>query len=732
MRSRSGFTLVELIVVLAIVSVLATLGFVSYVSYIKDGNDFKRISDVTMIKSQLEIYKKNHSLLYPSGSGATQINSGATFIAQQYLFDDFLAGKTGISKVPLDPKTKTPYVYSVRADLSSYQITATLENNKNLVSDAFLFSNTANAANGGTDYTAYVDGTFMPSNKASLPGLIYAVSTGSTFTPGNPLVFDISTPTNLARVVLNGQNTNLAYDMQGQMVGNDGTATLSGILATVSLVQNTSSANTNVSCSGVLNPSATYLAGVNEVWPYMSGTTVGTQVGWKYKTCNSGMKPTTGTSSDSDWYYVCANISGGQFDASCHWTGCMNGYTAVAGTTPTCKANLLAPTGSYPQSGAFNLPVSGNLAWNTVSGSNGTYTAYMDTSSNPTTQVYNGSNLTVSYSSLANATTYYWKVKTCDAGGACQTSPAYSFTTVGTASSGTGGGTVTTPTNNYCPTEPEVPCSVPASSIAVTYVGCSNVNSSNLDCASVTNSYGTSERNLTNDTSGDSYYGQYKIVSYRIANSANGSAYFKIRLGTNSGAMNDKASTDNFESDQAVDYGGEKIANNLYWKLGSGCYTDATKGYRVSGQSSCWINIYGRSDMNWPTVLSEIGAFQVYNTDTVYGAWSTNPIAITGKTAGYSSTPLTWNFTSASHTGSDLDGTGPDFGASTRIGGVSTYGNWKSLTYTITNPNTTSAYFRNFWSGTGTYATIPETQITLSALADSPDTNATFDPVVNS
>lgn len=89
----SGFTLVELIIVLTIAIILATLGFVNYISYLRDGNDFKRISDITMIKSQLEIYKKNHSLLYPAGSGSTAIMSGSTVIAEQSFFDTYLAGK---------------------------------------------------------------------------------------------------------------------------------------------------------------------------------------------------------------------------------------------------------------------------------------------------------------------------------------------------------------------------------------------------------------------------------------------------------------------------------------------------------------------------------------------------------------------------------------------------------------------------------------------------------------
>lgn len=263
-----GFTLVELVVVVTIVMILSAVGFVSYVSYIKDANDLKRLSDITLIKSQLEVYKKNHGLLYPMGSGSTQIMSGATIVAQQYLFDTFLAGKTGIEQVPLDPKTKLPYLYSIKQDRQSYQVAATLENANNAVSLAPVITPTY-ADNGTTSYTAYVAGTFIPVDKTSLPGLLYAVQTGAVFTPMNPLTFDISTATGVARVILRGQNVNLAYDMNGKMISNDGTLSLTGLLASVTLVENTNTTAGNLSCNGIYVPAHAYFPGENEVWPYM-------------------------------------------------------------------------------------------------------------------------------------------------------------------------------------------------------------------------------------------------------------------------------------------------------------------------------------------------------------------------------------------------------------------------------------------------------------------------------
>lgn len=254
--------------------------------------------------------------------------------------------------------------------------------------------------------------------------------------------------------------------MNGKMTSNDGTLSLTGVLAKVTLVENTNTPSGNLSCNGIQDTSHIYFPGENEVWPYMAGTTLSSQIGWKYKNCDGTagtMKPTVATAADTDWYYICATIPGVVYDASCHWTGCATGYTAVPGVNPSCKMNLLAPVLSYPQNGAYGLPTAGNMAWNTVSGSNGTYKVSLG-SANGTWNVASGSTTTAlsyAYSSLAQGTTYYWKVSTCDVPGTtCMDSAVGSFTTASAVSgtgSGGGGGSGTGTVTNYCPTDP-IPC----------------------------------------------------------------------------------------------------------------------------------------------------------------------------------------------------------------------------------------------------------------------------------
>lgn len=341
---------------------------------------------------------------------------------------------------------------------------------------------------------------------------------------------------------------------------------------------------------------------------------------------------------------------------------------------------------------------------------------------------YSGSSLSATYSSFTKGTTYYWKVKTCDSGTPqqCSTSTVSSFTTVADAGSGGGsssGGGTPAPVNDFCPTEPDVPCQVLSTELAVSYVGCSSntAQSAYNDCSSVQNSFGTSERD------GSNYYGVWKVIAYKIANTSNGSAYFRMKVGPTLASLVEKPMATGFDVDQAYDLGGEGIANNIYWKGISGCYSMPDGSYKILGQSTCWINIYGRSDVAWPTTLGNVMAFQVINADTINGFWTHAGINVTGKAALYSSPVLTATYSAASKQTLEpaAVGSADNFGTSTRIGTGGTYGYWKSLTYTIANPDTKTAFFRVFLSGEG-LMTDADALVKPTADGANPDTASTF------
>ena len=198
------------------------------------------------------------------------------------------------------------------------------------------------------------------------------------------------------------------------------------------------------------------------------------------------------------------------------------------------------------------------LAWNAPNGGDGNYKVYVG-SANGTWNTINGASstvLTYALSGLSAGNTYFWKISACEAGNAtnCKDSEVRSFTATSPTAVASGT-TVTTPVNNNCPTEPEVPCYVAAGTVTMTYVGCSNVDSTVADCGNNSDSFGTSDRDLRNDAALDSYYGRYKIVSYRLQNNADGSAYFKVKLGTSTSTLVDVNSTDNFnDSTNAIDF----------------------------------------------------------------------------------------------------------------------------------------------------------------------------------
>lgn len=109
--SRSGLTLIELIVVLAIIGLLALIGFAMFSPQVQLGKarDAKRKADLQKLSNVLGDYY-NDFQCYPS-----TLNCGASL--SLYL-----------NTIPCDPQTKDSYGYE--GDCSHYKIFAKLENTK--------------------------------------------------------------------------------------------------------------------------------------------------------------------------------------------------------------------------------------------------------------------------------------------------------------------------------------------------------------------------------------------------------------------------------------------------------------------------------------------------------------------------------------------------------------------------------------------------------------------------
>ncbi|CAG0964636.1 PE-PGRS family protein PE_PGRS18 [Methanosarcinales archaeon] len=89
------------------------------------------------------------------------------------------------------------------------------------------------------------------------------------------------------------------------------------------------------------------------------------------------------------------------------------------------------PTNPSPVNDATNKPTNPSLSWSggDLDGDTVTYTVYLDTSSNPTTQKCSGTSASCVVSGLSYSTQYYWKVVASDGKASPVSGTIWSFTT---------------------------------------------------------------------------------------------------------------------------------------------------------------------------------------------------------------------------------------------------------------------------------------------------------------
>lgn len=685
-HQKKAFTFVELIIVITIITILTTIWVMSFMWYMKDANDTKRTTDIQTIKIHLDNYRRNHSYLYPTIEWSwTQIVSWVETMANQSFFSEALAWKIWMPKVPLDPITKKPYLYSISSDRLTYQLSATLEKKEDLVSYNDNFSNKAYADEW---LIAYVEWNFITRNKNLLPGLLYSLKTWEQS------IFDIEQndvdwKPNKAKVILNWQSFNLAYDMNWNNIAM--WTNLDDVFARTSVVENSSLATSYKSCTWVINTNKLYYNWENDIF-YMSWTSLNSQIWWKYKTCSWDtweMKPS------SDFYYNCANIwAWAKFDLSCHWTWCEKWYSVKTDWTPWCKTNVNAPILVYPSNSSYNNNIAWLLSWSKVAWTNIQYKVYMADALNELTNIATQTTNTYTYTNLSYSTTYKWRVDACD-NWVCVESTINNFTTMvdpWTTWWSTGGWTtvteVTDPAVKNCENW-SVICT--ADNVLISYLWTSW---NPLDWK--VNDFWLSARNWNN------FYWNEKTLQYKIQNNSDWRAKFKIKLSKSWDSLSFKrhanASFDDSDDDTIIDLWWEWIANNLYWKYWDWCiYNSITWRYEVIWKTTCFITLHARSDNSVPTTSATIWQFQIVNTDSL-STWATNfttPTDLKMSASWYDMTPLT--LTWASHSQQELEPSLDirtwDFWTSTKIGALD-YWYRKGLTYNVVNSDTRYSYFK--------------------------------------
>ena len=125
--NKKAFTLVELIVVITILAILGTIAFISLQWYSRDARDSTRISDISAIKTSLELFHL-WAGKYPLPDDTFNVEYSWSTVWTQWLFGDTATNNVDkLDKKPVDPLTEKEYTYSVTSTKQEYQLAGLLE-----------------------------------------------------------------------------------------------------------------------------------------------------------------------------------------------------------------------------------------------------------------------------------------------------------------------------------------------------------------------------------------------------------------------------------------------------------------------------------------------------------------------------------------------------------------------------------------------------------------------------
>lgn len=107
-KQKTGFTLVELLVVVAILGILSTFSVVNLNLAKAKARDAKRLSDIVQIRKALEIYNYSEGI-YPGAGLCDGLSSIATCLGTNWNNNwvPSLDTLTGINALPIDPTSDT-------------------------------------------------------------------------------------------------------------------------------------------------------------------------------------------------------------------------------------------------------------------------------------------------------------------------------------------------------------------------------------------------------------------------------------------------------------------------------------------------------------------------------------------------------------------------------------------------------------------------------------------------
>ena len=122
-----AFTLVELIVVITILAILWTIAFISLQWYSKDARNSTRISNMSAIKTSLELFHID-AWKYPDPTELNPVTYSWWLAWNQWIFgNSTFINVDKLDSIPKDPLTEREYAYSVLNTKQEYELWWILE-----------------------------------------------------------------------------------------------------------------------------------------------------------------------------------------------------------------------------------------------------------------------------------------------------------------------------------------------------------------------------------------------------------------------------------------------------------------------------------------------------------------------------------------------------------------------------------------------------------------------------